>query len=190
MTSRGSCYGRIGSPPAIVGPSRLSPRAMLLLTLTAAILAVGGAGPTVLLAADANAYWTAAAGNWSDANNWSAGEPNASLHARITNGGAAAISSAGKTVGDLTLGDAYGESGALTLVAGGLESFRSLSVGYHGTGLLTQSGGTDKIAGELVLGRFAGAWGTYQLLSGELAAGYQYVGDSERVTSARAAGPA
>ena len=66
----------------------------------------------------ADKYWDANAGNWSDANCWTAGEPDAGTSANISKGGTATITQAGKVCRYLYLGH-YG-TGTLNVQNGGV----------------------------------------------------------------------
>ena len=66
----------------------------------------------------------------------------------------------------------------LSGISGGSLSASNHYVGDHGTGLFTQSGGTNASA-VLFLGDYAGDTGTYNLTGGLLTASWQYIGWNE-----------
>ena len=110
------------------------------------------------------------------------------------NGRAAVLESGGMVAvgssGTLSVGLSVGGSGTYNLsgnayLTGGYED-----VGYSGTGIFTQSGGTNNV-GSLYLGMYAGSSGTYGLTGGgQLSAAGEYIGYSSgarRCSSRRAA---
>ena len=120
--------------------------------------------------------WNAVSGNWGDGNRWTSAEPNAGLLAYISNGGTATLSQGSHACLALTLGFSAGESGSLNMTGGGL-ACGQVFIGYQGAGAVTQSGGEHRIDGDLYLGHFAGAFGSYQLSDGNLVVGgNEYVG--------------
>jgi hypothetical protein len=125
--------------------------------------------------------WKATSGNWSDPNCWTAGEPNQSLSANITNGGTVTINQAGERCSTLTLGPSLGQSGAVSMTGGAL-SAGAVYVGSAGRGVFTQSGGTHTVSGSLYAGYTPDGNGTYLLTRGDLIAPYVYVGEKGRGT--------
>ena len=129
--------------------------------------------------------WIAAAGDWSDANNWTAGEPNANTGARIANGGTVTISSLGEGCSTLFAGYAAGQSGAVNLVSGSLTTGRpssagNLYVGYIGPGSFVHSDGNNDVFGALYVGYWGGGSGSYQLSgAGRLSARSEVIGNLE-----------
>ena len=121
--------------------------------------------------------WRVPYGNWSDANNWSGGEPNVSMYAYVGNGGTATITAAGEVCRRLRLGWNPGEDGNVTILSGSLYVSEVEHVGYSGTGTLTQSDGNHTVSQRLHLGYSAGSVGTYQLSgNGRLTALEEFVG--------------
>ena len=76
--------------------------------------------------------WYGAAGNWSDANNWPAGEPNAGLSACITNGGVVTVFQTGRSCSFLAVGGVPGEAGTVNLSGGSLAVGTQVRIGYSG----------------------------------------------------------
>lgn len=67
--------------------------------------------------------------------------------------------------------------GSVRLVDGTIAVSANMVIGDHGVGDFVQSGGTNTVAGELVLGKLAGSDGTYELSgTGTLSAGFVSVG--------------
>jgi hypothetical protein len=136
--------------------------------------------PAPALAIDANDYWIAATGNWSDANSWSNGVPGGASYARVDNGSTVTVSRNYQECVALYLGSAASQSGAITMTA---ETFGSIAqreyVGFAGTGLFTQSNGTNNFYG-LYLGNNAGSYGVYNFSgTGRLSAqDAEYIGYS------------
>lgn len=94
--------------------------------------------------ASAQTIWTDASGDWFNPANWSAGVPNSSTDAQITNSGTAQIGSAGATAPNLYLGFNGVDSGNLLVSGSGtLRNSSLLAVGHSGSGKVTvQNGGT------------------------------------------------
>lgn len=141
----------------------------------------------------ADSNWIASTGDWSDANNWSGGEPTSGAWANISNGGTATISQPGEACYSLTLGSSAGESGTIDLVSGSLRTRGSWSdpripelpwrgppglfIGYSGTGVLTHADGNNTVRENLWLGFGTGSSGTYLLSgSGLLEANTEHIG--------------
>jgi T5SS/PEP-CTERM-associated repeat protein len=88
------------------------------------------------------------------------------------------------TAGTLYLGYNAGSSGTYTLSGGSLNvsntgDLFNTFVGFKGTGVFNQTGGSNNIASFLILGYFAGSSGTYTLSGGTLfVASEEAVGDS------------
>ena len=68
----------------------------------------------------ADTYWSAGTSNWSIGGNWTAGEPNSSTTAYITNGGTAQITASGEACYILQLGSNSGQSGHVSMSSGSL----------------------------------------------------------------------
>jgi hypothetical protein len=135
------------------------------------ILCAGRAG-----GADANSIWIVSSGNWSDANCWLNGEPNAGRYANISNGGTATIDRVGEACSYLTLGASPGQSGSVNMLSGAV-SASSAYVGRGGVGAFTQVNGAAHLGDYLYLGYDANSQGTYQLQDGNLTVRYdEYVG--------------
>ena len=152
-------------------PVRTTWRLRLFLALAFAGLLAGrawAAGPS---------NWQTPAGNWSDATNWTAGEPGTSTVAGINNGGTATVNSNGELCQYLQVGYNAGSTGTLEMTAGTLTD-QFAYVGYYGAGSMVQSGGTHTITSELYLAREAGSTGTYTLSGNALltSEGDQYIG--------------
>ncbi|MDP1579327.1 MAG: autotransporter-associated beta strand repeat-containing protein [Candidatus Didemnitutus sp.] len=102
----------------------------------------------------AQTIWTAGSGNWATGSNWSAGVPDSSTNASITNGGTATISSSSE-VASLTLGGA--STGGLSITGGGLATAGTTIVGANGatgTGTASISASTWSTAGDFFVGYF------------------------------------
>ena len=121
--------------------------------------------------------WNALSGNWSDANGWTAEEPNAAIRASISNGGAVTISGPGRSCSVLFLGRAGSQSGTVNMTGGALDC-NAVYVGYAGGGTFQQNGGTHRVSGLLAIGYSPDANGTYSLEGGYLLAGEIVVGGS------------
>jgi fibronectin-binding autotransporter adhesin len=130
------------------------------------------AGSTIHGATD---YWQVSTGDWSVASNWGGTLPDSSSIAIVTNNGTANITLLGATCGTLSLGSGAG-SGSVLLSAGSLGSDVN-SVGASGTGIFTQTGGTNS-ASNLFLGYDVGSSGNYSFGGGLLSSGGLYVGYS------------
>jgi hypothetical protein len=79
----------------------------------------------------------------------------------------------------LIVGFLTGSSGSYSLSGSGLLSCSGNEyVGYESTGNFNQSGGTNNVSFDVILGGFNGQTGTYTLSSGALSAGsFEYIGD-------------
>ena len=129
----------------------------LTVAVTAAILLSSGG------IAIAQTSWNAPAGDWSDANRWTAGIPISDANAIISNGGTATISQPGETCKYLYLGTQSSQSGSVNQTSGTLMSSQTEYVGYSGTGVFTQSGGNNTASGALCVGYMSGSTGRYRL---------------------------
>ncbi|HUT59013.1 MAG TPA: PEP-CTERM sorting domain-containing protein [Phycisphaerae bacterium] len=114
----------------------------------------------------ADTYWDANAGNWSDANNWSAGEPNANVNAIISNGGTATITEANEACRDLYVGKLASETGSVVVSSGSLNT-KEAYIGSSGDGNFTQTGG-EVSTNSFHVGGEAGSVGRYELHDGNL----------------------
>jgi T5SS/PEP-CTERM-associated repeat protein len=135
--------------------------------------------------------WTALSGDWSDANNWSAGVPASVVDASINNGGTTVVTQDGDS-NHLIVGYAAGQSGTVRLDLGALTATSDQYIAYSGTGTFVQTGGNYAALGaghlgdsmatvgpRIYLGYQAGSSGTYQLIGpGNLTANREYVGYS------------
>jgi hypothetical protein len=120
--------------------------------------------------------WTAASGNWGNGGSWTGAEPNAGLIAIISNGGTATVSDGSRACLVLAMGYSSGGSGTVNMTGGGLNCGQ-VFVGREGSGAFAQSGGEHRINGDLYLGYFTGASGSYHLTDGNLfVGGIEYVG--------------
>ena len=118
-------------------------------------------------AARADTYWNAALSDWSTATSWTDGLPNSSTDAYFYNGGVATVSQTGEVCGNLYLGSPT-LSGVIALQGGGLAVNGNAQIGYSGTGVFTQSGGTQTISKALFVGSELGSSGSYSLNAGLL----------------------
>jgi hypothetical protein len=117
--------------------------------------------------ASAQTSWTAGAGDWFDAGNWSAGVPTAATTADVANGGTAQIITGAAGVQTLNLGGATGAgsvslSGATTTL-----STTGAYVGRSGSGTFTQAAGQHSVS-NLYVGYDTGAVGHYQITGGSV----------------------
>ena len=64
--------------------------------------------------------WNQPAGDWSDANGWTSGEPTELTRASICNGGTVTVTTAGQACASLTVGGSAGQTGTVNMTAGGL----------------------------------------------------------------------
>jgi hypothetical protein len=100
--------------------------------------------------------------------------------------GAVTIKGASTGTGTLTIGELVGGSGEYSMnpTVGTPELRASTEViGNYGTGTFTQFGGTNNIAGDLYLGRYAGGSGNYTLNgASSISAVNEYIGDVGRGT--------
>ncbi len=119
-------------------------------------------------------------GDWSSTANWSGRVlPTSNDTAYVVNGGTLNITKLGETCGTLSLGSST-ENGTVQMTGGSLSTVSFQSVGNSGTGTFTQSGGTNTIAVDLYVGKYAGSSGTYNLSGNSQmsTAWYEYVGYS------------
>ena len=138
----------------------------------------------------ADLYWGLQLGDWSVPANWGGRLPTSSDTVYVVNGGTLTVTLPGELCGTLSLG---GEgSGTVQMTGGGLSTnyqFVYSPVYNSGTGIFTQSGGTNSIAGCLYLGNNTGGSGTYSLSgSGLLSAGEEHVGDTGNGTFTQSGG--
>ncbi len=70
--------------------------------------------------------------------------------------------------GVISIGFEPGSNGIYFLNSGYIYAYSGLEVGYQGTGVFTQSGGTNYSAGTLIVGLKLGSTGTYNLSGGQL----------------------
>lgn len=86
--------------------------------------------------------WTAGTGDWFTAGNWGGFVPTAANDVDIDNGGTAQIGAAGAVSGGIELGGSGGETGNISITAGGtyVSSSSSNYIGNSGTGNITVSG--------------------------------------------------
>jgi autotransporter-associated beta strand protein len=132
----------------------------------------------ILSASDAwgaNLTWlpSSPALDWSTSTNWSGGVvPTTAYSAYIVNGGTANVTTNGDICYALALGG--GSSGTVNMTGGSLHSAGE-SIGDQGTGVFTQSGGTNATPG-LFLGYHPGGNGTYGLSNGSLTATSENIG--------------
>ena len=155
--------------------------------------AIGFAAVALLLLAPSLARaatytWGVPTGDWSIPGNWGGTLPTANDDAFITSAATATVSTAGATCNNLRLDSAVGAA-ALQLTAGSLYTTNQY-VGYSGTGVLSQSGGTNSLSNGLCLGYGTGANGSYNLTGGSLAAsaGSEVVGGSGTGTFTQSGG--
>ncbi|NOX97057.1 MAG: hypothetical protein GXO98_03145 [Nitrospirae bacterium] len=94
------------------------------------------------LPAQAITYWQVGTGDWSTGANWDNGEPTSDDYAYINNGGTAQITLNDRVCRFLNLGRNAGESGTVEMSSGSLSARKYETIGYEGTGIFTQSGGT------------------------------------------------
>ena len=71
-----------------------------------------------------------------------------------------------------------GGTGTYNLDGGNLSNSASELIGCSGTGIFTQSGGTNTLSSNLHLGMYAAGMGTYTLSGGSLTAANEYVGET------------
>jgi len=136
------------------------------------LVAILGCGSVVVLLAaplaGADVTWKLPAGqsgDWSVPANWIGGEPTAASTAYIVDGGMATVDTTA-TCDALSLGSSAG-SGIVRMTGGSLSVASYEFVGDSGTGVFTQSGGTNS-ANNLEIGVSAGSHGTYNLNGGLL----------------------
>jgi autotransporter-associated beta strand protein len=159
-------------------PAPTTPRRWFALPGIRFALAVAAILLVAVSQAQGDVYWSASAGDWSVASNWGGTLPTGSDTACIANGGTASVTQLGETCGTLRLGGSAG-SGTLQMTGGSLYATSYQYVGDSGTGIFTQSGGTNSIGGTLWLGNNPGGSGTYNLSgSGLLSAAYEEIGFS------------
>ena len=114
-------------------------------------------------------------GDWSDASNWSSVTlPNSDDYAYIANGGTASVTQAGTTSGLLFLGESTG-AGYVNMT-GGQMYVSSEYLGDQGAGSFTQSGGSNNVGNDLILGYTPAGSGAYNLSGGLLTTNFTEVG--------------
>ena len=97
------------------------------------------------------------------AGNWGGTLPTLSDSANIVNGGTATIILPGAQCNSLCLGSSN-SSGTIQMPGGSLSNAAAEYVGYQGTGMFIQTGGTNTVGGSgLYLGFGSGSHGTYNL---------------------------
>ncbi len=105
--------------------------------------------------------WTDGTGDWFNPGNWSAGVPDSSATAQISNGGTSQITSGGAAAGFVEMGVGAGDTGTLSIsVAGTLQDDGAIYIGEDGTGTLFIIGGGTVTSGEFLMGENAGSNGT------------------------------
>ncbi len=119
-------------------------------------------------APDPNTYWQGGSGNWSTGAKWNNGEPSTGDYAYINNGGTAKVTHAGEVCSSLRLGESFAESGTVELSGSGQLAALVEHIGVNGTGSFTQTGGTNTISSDLLLGIVSGSDGTYTITDGML----------------------
>ncbi len=128
------------------------------------------------VARGASYYWQVQSGDWSVASNWGGTMPTSSDTAYIVNGGTATITQLGEVCGTMSLGNNVG-TGTVLMTSGSLLTINNFNVGDSGTGIFTQSGGTNTVSSQLNLGFNSNGYGIYNLSgSGLVSAPYEYVG--------------
>jgi hypothetical protein len=121
-------------------------------------------------------YWVGGVGNWSDPANWGGQEPTFSDRAVIENGGTAMVSEAGEQCAYLALGQNALGDGSIVIESGGeLAVTADLAVGWSGTGVITQNGGSNRPY-DVIVGSQPGSVGTYNLIEGSLTAHNEHIG--------------
>jgi hypothetical protein len=124
-------------------------------------------------------HWISGSGYWDETANWSCGHlPQASDDAYIGDGGVAQIRY-GAQCRWLCLAYSANESGHLQFASNaGQSSMDKQSIGYRGTGTLTQSGGWNGVNWDITLGAEAGSSGTYSMTGGRLDTKYLIIGSN------------
>ena len=89
----------------------------------------------------------------------------------LSNGGTANVNASGATCSTLYLG-----SGNIVLNEPGQLSASTENISYTGTGIFTQTGGTNNVTNAIWLGYSSGVSGTYNLSGGSLSAFIEDVG--------------
>ena len=125
----------------------------------------------------ADSFWQASSGEWSNATNWNGGVPTSSTVTYIENGGTVSITQPSEVCTFLTLnvgggGETPAYLGIVQMTTGqlnGSSAWGTEWIGYTGTGVFTQSGGTNA-PNSLGLGYYSGN-GTYSLSGGVLSVG-------------------
>ncbi len=112
----------------------------------------------------ASIYWNVGAGDWSTKTNWtpSTAVPGASDSAFVSNGGTVAITQSGSAK-YIYLGNNAADNGSATLSGTGSLTSVSCFIGYSGTGVFTQTSGTNSVTSQLGIGMDVGGRGTYNL---------------------------
>jgi len=112
-------------------------------------------------------YWAnPGTGNWSNADNWTAGEPASVDYPYINNGGTAQIDQMGESCQRLRVGCGDGASGAVEMSAGSLAPTTGEVGCEGGAGSFTLSGGVADFRGSLWVG--IGGSGTVNQTGGTL----------------------
>jgi len=81
-------------------------------------------------------------------------------------------------VDTLNIGNSAGTNGSHTLGSGESISTGSETIGNSGTGVFTQTGGTNTISNNLLVGASSGSSGTYNVSGGSFSANNSYIGGS------------
>ncbi|MBN1816398.1 MAG: hypothetical protein JW828_03500 [Sedimentisphaerales bacterium] len=117
-------------------------------------------------------------GNWSDSENWFGGEPGTGDSAFI-NYGYALITESGENVHyNLYLGQRADDEGAIVMDSGDLHVGYAEYIGSAGAGHFTHNGGIHWAMMGLIIGRYSGSQGTYELSGGELQSSYCEVAEN------------
>ncbi|MCA1956938.1 MAG: hypothetical protein LDL14_00215, partial [Nitrospira sp.] len=81
-----------------------------------------------------------------------------------------------QVVDSLVLGTGSGDYDTYDLSGTGSLSAGHEFIGYAGTGVFTQTGGTNTVTGNFYVGTLIGSSGTYNLSSGSLSGTYEHIG--------------
>ncbi len=103
-------------------------------------------------------------------------------------GGTLILSSTSLDVDFFNIGSSPGSSGGYTLDSGETLSAFYERIGYNGTGIFTQDGGTHTISGTLSIGDNASGDGTYTLNGGELSTNIEIIGNDGDATFTQTGG--
>ncbi len=112
--------------------------------------------------------WSAGDDLWETSSNWDNEAPNSHRIAGVNNGGTVRITSRGAYCTGLSLGSLAYQTGNAVLVSGSELNAEKEFIGAGGTGLFTQTGGTNTVAKALYIGFGPGAGGTYDISNGTL----------------------